>query len=454
MNINSSVDNFGDSSAFSGDENTLSTVTNKGRNFNWQKLTKILRWTGATLLLVSAFIFLCQGLAGLSSMGKYRIFLGFTALLGGVGIFCGKKWKEDKGARTFLGLATAMVAVNFAQLGAFLFFQFNGSPKSLPDFFILQYSDKAALLLTGISAVFLLAPVTFFGFSALVRKLALPLSIAYFLSCISLLLPFRAEMVMALVFFFQIVTLLILERKQLRHEMHMSTFDGWLVRGILLLPVLVIASRTILYPIEYLFYSTCLAAVGTILFFFLPCYLSSKTGKKVCNALSMCCFGGAWLLMTNGLSHDLNWAVLRNYQLLINYLPFAVLIIAFSFVNPEDGSRKRMVGSFIALGVSLAQLFPARDLWSAFICLLVSATLLVFGCAMEERALLFAGLIGVMAGLGKYIHYALNYYSLAPWLSLAIAGALVVLLSSYIERYRHRDLGKLSSFRSKLENWN
>ena len=239
MKTHSSVNDIGSPSIFPDEGEDQSAVLSEKRHFNWQKLTKILRWTGAILLLVSAFIFLCQGLAGLSSMDKYRTFLGFTTLLGGIGVFCGKKWKEDKGARTFLGLATAMVAANFAQLGALVFFQFNGSPAFLPNFFVLQFTDRAALFLTYAVAACILVPVTYFGFSALIRKQAVPLSMTYLLSCTSLLLPYRVEWAMALVLLFQSVALLVLEVRKLRHEMHMSTFDGWLVRGILLLPILI-----------------------------------------------------------------------------------------------------------------------------------------------------------------------------------------------------------------------
>ena len=112
-----------------------------------------------------------------------------------------------------------------------------------------------------------------------------------------------------------------------------------------------------------------------------------------------------------------------------------------------------MIGALLALAACLMQLFPTGDFLSAFICLIVSATLVVLGCAMEEKIPLLAGIVGVVAGLGKYIHYALQYYSLAPWLSLAIAGSLVVLLSSYLEKYRHRDLGRLQDLRQRLKTW-
>jgi uncharacterized membrane protein len=87
-------------------------------SINVDMLPKAMRWLGGIILTTAALTFIIQGWNDLNSIGRYYSFVQFSFVLTLCGIFCGVKVKEDKGARTFLGLATAMVPALFCQLGA------------------------------------------------------------------------------------------------------------------------------------------------------------------------------------------------------------------------------------------------------------------------------------------------------------------------------------------------
>ncbi|MEK7299811.1 MAG: hypothetical protein AAB072_01820, partial [Nitrospirota bacterium] len=97
-----------------------------------QKLGQLLRWIGSLLLLGASASFMLEGWQDFGSQFRYFLFLGYLLGLAGLGLLLGARVKEDKGARTLLGLAVAGIAAQCSQLGAMIHSMVSADNGSLP----------------------------------------------------------------------------------------------------------------------------------------------------------------------------------------------------------------------------------------------------------------------------------------------------------------------------------
>jgi hypothetical protein len=127
-------------------------------------LPALLRFLGAIVLVASAATFMLQSWPGMDHLMRYYSFLGFTVLLTGAGFFCGLRLKEDKGARTFLATAAAVIPVHFAQLGALIYSQFPEKHVAYPQWLLWVAPSKMAAFATATAAILALIPIVFICF--------------------------------------------------------------------------------------------------------------------------------------------------------------------------------------------------------------------------------------------------------------------------------------------------
>ena len=120
----------------------------------------------------------------------------------------------------------------------------------------------------------------------------------------------------------------------------------------------------------------------------------------------------------------------------------------------ESGATLRKLGAGIAILSSLAQLIVGASIAASFLCVLMGIITLVGAFIMEEKGLFYIGGIGLGAGILYNFRYALDLYSMSPWLTLAVTGVLVIILSSYLERYYGRVLGVVRGLRKQVDDWN
>ena len=103
-----------------------------------QKLGQVLRWMGSLLLLGASASFMLEGWNAFDSQLRYWCFLAYVLGLAGLGILLGWRIREDKGARTLLGLAVAGTAAQFSQVGAMIHSLLSIDNGTLPNALLLS----------------------------------------------------------------------------------------------------------------------------------------------------------------------------------------------------------------------------------------------------------------------------------------------------------------------------
>ena len=136
-------------------------------------VSNLLRNIGAIAVLISLFIFLSKGWAGGNDLMKYGLLLSSTIGISGIALLIAHFIKEGKGPRLLLTLGLVSVPVNFAILGAFIFY-------GASDYIGINYpgylawtvdSLSTALVTTGLSLLALI-PVIWLGFRTLARGMS------------------------------------------------------------------------------------------------------------------------------------------------------------------------------------------------------------------------------------------------------------------------------------------
>ena len=64
-----------------------------------------------------------------------------------------------------------------------------------------------------------------------------------------------------------------------------------------------------------------------------------------------------------------------------------------------------------------------------------------------------AGVCGLLYGILYHLKYAAQFYAFSPWISLAVLGTIVLLSSSYLERYFPTVLERVREMRSDASGW-
>ena len=83
-------------------------------------LANALRWLGCGGIVLSAVIFLLQGFDDVGDVLRNWAYLILMVALGGIGIALKYTLQDGKSARLLLGLAAAVIPIQFAQLGGMI----------------------------------------------------------------------------------------------------------------------------------------------------------------------------------------------------------------------------------------------------------------------------------------------------------------------------------------------
>ena len=217
-----------------------------------QKLGQVLRWLGSLLLLGASASFMLEGWNTFDSQLRYWLFLAYTLGLAGLGIVLGWRIREDKGARTLLGLAVAGIAAQFSQLGAMIHSLVAIDNGTLPD--ALRYQAGSWAVVAGdAAALLLLVPVASMGFAALHRPEARRLSAAYLLACAGLLIPVRDGLALTSLILGVILLIYWFDGRYMAGTPHGTTGEGIVSRLLVLLPLGILLARAGFYPQSAIF---------------------------------------------------------------------------------------------------------------------------------------------------------------------------------------------------------
>jgi len=402
-----------------------------GRAFT---LPQLLRGVGALVLIAAALTFMLQHWEESSHLGRYFQFLGFTVTLAAAGLLCGTRLADDRGARTFLALAAAVVPAHFTFLGALLFSQFPAAGRvHYPDYARLVAPDMHWALLTIAVGAATLAPIVWTSMLALARPRAMQLTAAYLGSCAFLLLPTRDSDVIGLAVLCLTVGTALFDLRLLHSTTALRTREGTFARLMLLAPPVILLGRTLnLYEISHLFTSAMLATAAILLFEVVPHYLEDRGIGVWLQRLSTAPAGLAWLLAADTVLGP--YSLGGGLTLPVAWLPVAGILLAMSSRCLEGGDGYRRAAALIASGALTANLVLHPGVAASFLCLLVAILTTAYGYGLQERVTFLAGAAALSFALLHHVRLAIQLYSIGPWASLAILGIATVFAATLIER--------------------
>lgn len=410
----------------------------------------VLRRLGVVILVAAGATFMFEGWHTLTSLEKYAYFLAFTFALTLLGVFCARRLEDDKGARTFLGLATATLPVHFSQLGAMIYSLFADARAGMPHLFVYQASSPLSVAVLTAIGIFCVVPIAYVGFAAFCRSQAFRLSLVHVATSSLLLLPTRDAAPVACLIAIAAGVLMLADRHWFHGDLRMKTPEGSIARALLVLPTLVLVGRAVLYPTTDVLEGTLWMTVASLLFFQMPRYLAPEGGATLCQRAAIPLFGWGFveiadrLVRTAGVPHP--------YDRFLVLLPLASLYYAISFRAVKNEWRLRALAGYLAFLTCLFNL-SSGHLATSIIAIAVGVALVADGFTMKERHPVVAGALTFVLGLMVHLEAALRFCTQSPWVSLAVLGVAICLAASYLERYSTAILGRVRAARQRLTEW-
>ncbi|MDC0358069.1 hypothetical protein OAO01_04570 [Oligoflexia bacterium] len=434
-----------------------STVKDQKRSTGrLEALPRLLRTLGALVLIVAAATFMLQGWGESNHLIRYGSFLIFTLVLAGAGFFCGLRMGEDKGARTFLAVAAAIIPVHFCQLGGLILSQLAPAGWSFaqhPAYALWVAPDLAtALIITAVGTGALIF-VALIAFSSLVRAESKQVTAVYLFANAVMLIPTRDPNIIAAMGFCMALGLAYFDSQCLRTSV-MRTLEGKFVRVMLFVPFLVLVGRTLhLYNTSAFFIAMLFGIAAVLLFAFSPVYATNKKHAVAYQGLSVIPAGIAWGTLAVELISQLH---APDYLYLpILCLPFAGLLIVMSMYTLSSGAAYRRSGVLLAIITGIVQMMLFPGVISALFSVALGIAAVGYGFTVQQRTVLIFGVIGVVVGLFYNVKLAaMELVAVSPWISLAVIGIVTILASSYLERHFSKIVEVVGTFRNNMKEWN
>ncbi|SMF94195.1 hypothetical protein SAMN02949497_1504 [Methylomagnum ishizawai] len=375
-----------------------------------------LRLLGTAILLLAMADFLVQGLNGLTPNYRYWIMPGFSLLLALCGLVCGYLWHDHKGARLFFALAAALVPVQFTQLGALIYappVELAGSALLLGD---LALSLGVAL------------PVAYLAFSILAKPRRASLLTELFLGCALFLLPSREPEVVA-VLCLGLFGLLRLGWVRQRQDALMQAGEGVAALALAHLPLIIMIGRSAFLPWSWITTAALLTILAVVLFVDAArAGLLGGWAEPMGALAAFLALNCLLLALPVGVGGFGGWTA--------HALGGAALLFALGQKSLRQGPALRGLGTLLALLGCFLCLAVRRDHAAAMLFLAVGTALVYAGIAYRQRWVLFAGIVGYLAGAIFYARFTVNLYQASPWLTMIGLGIGILLFASFLEKQR------------------
>ncbi|WOO40182.1 hypothetical protein [Rubellicoccus peritrichatus] len=417
--------------------------------------TRVLRWIGASILGIAAICFLIGGWANASDLHRTYGFLGFTALLTAAGVFCTYRWRDDKGARTFMAIATAFLPANFAQVGGLIYAKVKAPVlhEGLRDHFSFGVLNTQDLVIVGLISLIVLAPIAFLGFSALARSGAKKMTALFILGNAALLLPWRSANLIAGLGFALCAILVYADRKWFAKVTALQTWDGIAMRTLLFAPAgLFIVRNLVMHGPTLSLVGLIFGLLSALFFLGIPRCLPGKQSASASQLAAHAFSFAAWsCLVFEFFAPD---SIFNGLPLSLLFLPWCILVFSLSFIGAGRGAFTRGMVSIVASGTCWADIANLGGYGPSITCILVAVALILAAFVLEEKVILASGLGALGVGIAYHLHFAMMLVQTNLWLSLAAAGMVVILASSFLERHGPTIRGRSRQLRERWQGWN
>jgi hypothetical protein len=415
---------------------------------------ELLRSLGSGVLCAAALVFMVQNWGSADDVVRTFYFLGFTATLAAAGFFCGVRMREDKGARTFLALAAAMVPALFTVLGALLYSQFPwlSGFAEYPDYAVITAPSALAAVSTTLVVVAALVPITWLSFLTLARPEVRRLSALYLLANAALLVPTRHPDVIGVLALSLFAALVWIDRRVWHPIAALRTREGHLVRAMLAIPPLVLIGRSLhLYAFSSLFGAGLLGVLAGVLFEAFPQLTASRDLARAAQRAAALAAIGAFACAADAAVNALGLG--QAAVLPLTCIPAAATLVFASLRAVDDGIFHRRLAALVAVGGTGFNLVVHPGVGASFFSLATGVAATAYGWVAEQKVLLVAGAAAVAWSVLYHLHLALEVVSVSPWLSLAVVGVATVLAASLLERHGHSLAHRVGAFRDRVAAW-
>ena len=416
-----------------------------------ERLSRILRLVASLTLISAAAVFLLQGLTAFDSTLRVVLFVVFTAVLAGTGLWCGLRLKDDKAARTALALTLLIVPVNFSQFGALIYSLYYRVTTG-PQIFILKAGSALSVWIALALSLCLLLPIVYTGFAALARSRVVEFNKVFLLLNEILLVPTReTNLIGALC----IAALILIFRTEAGNGVELRTVEGKLARLSLYLPVIILVGRSlVMYQADAIFISLLLGALGFILFSVMPNYLQNRRGSQYLQQLGAICFISSWETFANAAFFKGTMSAICSLgaesYLPVLVLPVAAILSLLSIFAISEAVLYRTLASIVAIVCAVLQLMIFGGIMASILIFALSLALTTLGVMRDEVGTTRIGLIGVCVALFYHMRYAMELYTFSPWLTLGSLGITILVASSLIEKHFGAVMGVTLIVRRKL----
>ena len=409
------------------------------------RFATFLRWFGAGAVGISGLLYLLQGIENIDGALRNWVYLGLMVVLVGGGLVSRLTLKDAKGARLFFALATAVIPVQFAQLGGMIHELV--AVDSVSGWSSIGVVTTTTTAMVGAVTALLLVPVAYAGFSVLARGEARRLTVAFAALNGLLLIPARDSLLGVAVLVVIVAAALVLERRYFAAKESPPLFrtaEGVAVRAMFLLPLAIAATRFGLHVETLWGYCALGALFGTTLVFS-GTWSRNRWPVEIASFVGISAIALSWLVF----ALDAIWTADRTiaYPYLAAFAPIALFLFIGAERSPGYARYYRGAASVLLTGLSLQVLVADHTLTNGLVMVLAGVPLATWGLFRKHREPLLGGAVIATVGFCAAITAAFGHVTASSWVLFAGLGVALVLVSSVVERYGKRAL------RSTLDAW-
>jgi hypothetical protein len=404
--------------------------------FDPDAFTRALRIAGAALVVAAASTFMLQNWQVGNDLMRYAMLVGQSLLLAAAAYFVGLTVREGRSARTFLALVLATIPVSFAVLGGLVYSRFHLEELPvLPQYASWIAPTQASAIMAVLGTLLLLVPLSLVSFTALARKEAKALTLAFCAANLLVLVPLRQPEVVAALAGVALLGLLQLELTRFAVAAQLDTLEGKLARVMPFAPPMIMLGRVFhLYHAGPGFIGGVLLIAAAALWLVLA-RTESPTRRDV----------GAWVASAAAIAGwGCCWSELMlpspslGVQILLLGLPAASLLFVGAARAANARNALLSLGTILALMTALSASALDRGTASAFCCIVLGVAVAVWGASVRAPVRIVGGALVALWGLGLQVWLAVHADNLLRWVSLTAVGILLIVGSAYIERNRAR----------------
>lgn len=423
----------------------------KSRNSK-MSVADLLRKAGAIAVLASFATFLMKGWAGSNDSMKYLMLLSSTVGISAIAMVIANYLKESEGPRLLLSLALVAVPVNFAVLGAFLFYATAQHTGHDYPGYVAWTIESLPMAVTYIAAgIALLIPIAFLGFRTLARDLSVNLTALFALSNILLLLPVRESSIVAGIALVLGAATMWITTKTSADEITAKTKEGRLAILVQFVPIGILIGRTLwLYATE-----AVAILVAALLTFVLLRQIASLCKdipwlRSIINFLSL-----VPVMISGAFFTDLLHSFGSNDALHVFFGMTLVAAMTYEVSIREVTYRNLLRRSILwlyTLGTALV-LFLDGGVLVTMATIGMAMTIGFFAYQREERALTLTAVVLGLTSTFDLGMQAFYYFNMGSWIAMLLSGVAAICVASAIDSHGDRLKLRIKEHQNAFDEW-